>query len=195
MYDFLRGRLVRCNPTEVVLEVGGVGYRLTVPLSTYEAVRGARQEVTLLVHLVVREDDLQLYGFATEAERRLFTALIQVKGIGPAIAANILSGSAPQEIVRAIREGDTRFLDRLRGVGRKTAERVVVELREKAEVLLPGAAAAPPLGVAEDAVRALISLGYKPALARAAVERALAQAATPEPPVEVLVKQALQHAR
>jgi len=200
MYDSFTGRIIEKSPTSVVLDVGGVGYRLEIPVSTYEKVREAGERpVRLLAHLSVRDDDLRLYGFATEAERRLFQHLLTIKGIGPTIALNILSGSSVQEIVRAIRDGDTRLLDRIRGVGKKTAERVVLELREKAAELSASIAPAARKVAApsEDAFRALISLGYTPALARKAVEaaiEALSRAGTGLPAVEALVKEALRHA-
>jgi Holliday junction DNA helicase RuvA len=195
VYEYLRGRVAAASPTEVTLDVGGVGYRLTVPVSTYEALRGERGEAKLLTYLAIRENDMRLFGFASEAERRLFEALVQVKGIGPVIALNILSGSSPPDVVRAIRDGDSRFLDRVRGVGRKTAERVIVELKEKADTLLPGGAALAPVSSSEDAVRALVSLGYTVAVARRAVDRAVKANDGEPPPVETLIKQALQHTK
>jgi Holliday junction DNA helicase RuvA len=200
MYDFLTGKVADKSPTRVVLDVNGIGYRLEIPVSTYERVQeaGARP-VRLLTHLHVREDDLRLYGFATEGERRLFEHLLTIKGIGPVIALNILSGSGVHDVVRAIKDGDTRFLTRLRGVGKKTAERVVLELRDKAADLLPASAAAPAAQASpgEDAVRALVSLGYSPAVARKAVDEAApicaASANGGGVRVESLVKEALRH--
>lgn len=201
MYDYFSGRVADKSPTRVVLDVGGVGYRFEVPVSTYEKVQEAGASggpVKLLAHLVVREDDLKLYGFATEAERRLFEALLTIKGIGPTIALNILSRSHVNDVVRAIKQGDTRFLDTIRGVGKKTAERVVLELREKADALLASASAAPLAGApSDDAVRALVSLGYSAAVARKAVDAATevcAGAANGQGiRVEMLVKEALRH--
>ncbi|RME74669.1 MAG: Holliday junction branch migration protein RuvA [Planctomycetota bacterium] len=200
MYEYLRGTVASAAPTEVVLDVGGVGYRLTVPVSTYEAVRAAAQQggaYTLLTHLAVRENEWRLFGFATAAERRLFEALVEVKGIGPVMALHILSASPPAEIVRAIREGDSRFLHRVRGVGRKTAERVIVELREKADRLLPEGPreTSASLPAADDATRALVSLGYSAQVARRAVERAEQEAGGERLPVEMLIKRALQHVK
>src|SRR5262245_51550489 len=132
MYEFFRGTVAERSPAHVVLDVGGIGFRLEVPASTSERVREAeaRGPVKLLAYLQVREDALRLYGFATAAERRMFEQLLTIKGIGPAIALNILSGSTIPDIVRAIKVGDFRFLDRIKGVGKKLAERVVLELRE-----------------------------------------------------------------
>jgi Holliday junction DNA helicase RuvA len=199
MYDFFVGTVAEKGPTRVILDVNGIGYRFEIPVSTYEKVHEAGgRPVKLLAYLHVREDDLKLYGFATEAERRLFEHLLTIKGIGPTIALNILSGSTVHDIVRAIRDGDTRFLYRLKGVGKKTAERLVVELREKANELLPAAAPGAAAGPAEDAVRALMSLGYSAQVARRAVDQAAevcaASANGGGVRVEALVKEALRHA-
>lgn len=199
MYDFLVGKVADKSPTRVVLDVNGVGYRLEIPVSTYEKVQEAGpRPVKLLTHLHVREDDLRLFGFATEGERRLFEHLLTIKGIGPVIALNILSGSGVADIVRAIKDGDTRFLTRLRGVGKKTAERVILELREKADQLAVSTGAAPAAASpGEDAVRALMSLGYSAAIARRAVDAAAeicaAEANGDGVRVESLVKEALRH--
>jgi holliday junction DNA helicase RuvA len=203
VYDFFRGTVAEKSPAHVVLDVNGVGYRLEIPTSTYERVREAGgSPVKLLAYLQVRDDALKLFGFSTEGERRLFEHLLTIKGVGPTIALNILSGSSIPDIVKAIKHGDARFLDRIRGVGKKIAERVVLELREKADVLLSalaaaplsGRPAAPASGAADDASRALVSLGFTPAVARKAVDAAvLALNGTSEPAVETLVKEALRH--
>jgi Holliday junction DNA helicase RuvA len=204
VYDFFRGVVAEKGPGHVVLDVAGVGYRLEVPGSTYERVREAGGGVVkLLAYLHVREDDLRLYGFATEGERRLFGHLLTIKGIGPTIALNILSGSSIPDIVRAIKDGDARFLDRIRGVGKKTADRVVLELREKADAILSSLAQA-PLGlrsgaapaasaISDDAARALMSLGFQAPIARRAVDAALATIEPKNPPIEALIKEALRH--
>lgn len=210
MFEFIRGRLEERGPAHAVLDAGGVGYRLEIPASTFDRIRDLppQSETRLLVHHVVREDEWRLYGFATEAERRLFTHLLGVKGVGPAIALHILSGSTIPEIVRAIKDGDARFLDRVKGVGKKTAERVVLELREKADQVLSSLAAArPPSSGAptsasahgEDAARALRALGFTEPVARRAVDQALAAiGAAPggaaPPTLERVIKEALRHA-
>ena len=207
MYDFFRGTVAEKSPAHVVLDVGGIGYRLEIPTSTYDRVREAgAQPLKLLAYLVIREDARKLFGFATEGERRLFQHLLDVKGVGPTIALNILSGSSIPDIVGAIKGGDFKFLDRIRGVGKKTAERVILELREKADAILSSLAAAPlsPHAAAasaagatsDDASRALIALGFTPVVARKAVEAALASLGDGEktpPPVEKLIKEALRH--
>ncbi len=221
MYDHFVGRLVEKGPTSLVIEAGGVGYRLDVPLSTFERVKakGPDDVVRVLAFLHVREDDLKLYGFATPAERRLFGHLITIKGVGPAIALQVLSRHAVADVCRAIREGDARFLDKIPRVGTKTAERIVLELRGKEDLLeieaaaledaradsatgrsaAAGAGARPPGAsrstVEEDAARALVSLGYTPAVARRAVEaavQALGRQGEGVPAVERVVKEALR---
>jgi Holliday junction DNA helicase RuvA len=208
LYEYFRGTVADKSPVHVVLDVNGVGYRLEIPASTYERVREAETQggpVKLLAYFHVREDQHKLYGFATEGERRLFEQLLECKGVGPTIALNILSGSSIPDIVRAIKGGDVSFLDRIKGVGKKTAERVVLELREKADAILSVLArvplaggAAPTPAVADDASRALISLGFTPVVARKAVDAALAAlggngGGGAMPGVEKLVKEALRH--
>ncbi len=210
MYNHFVGRLVEKQPTQVVIEAGGVGYRLDIPVSTYERLPdgGSPTPARLLAYLHVREDQLRLFGFATEAERRLFEHLLDVKGVGPTIALHILSATSVAEIVRAIRDGDSRFLDKIKGIGKKTAERIVLELKEKADQHEPPRAARAgepgvPAGApgstqaGEDAVRALVSLGYTPGVARKAVGAALealgTKATAQDVPVEKLVKDALRH--
>jgi Holliday junction DNA helicase RuvA len=142
MYDFFTGRVASKSPTSVVLDVGGVGYRLEIPVSTYERLQDAGERpVRVFAYLHVRDDALKLYGFASEAERRLFEALLSVKGIGPVIALHVLSGSGVADTVRAIKDGDTRALHGLKGVGKKTAERIVLELKDKADHLMPSGGA------------------------------------------------------
>ena len=127
MYDFLEGTVDRCSPTLCCLNVGGVGYRLLTPVSTYERLREARQQarpVRVLTHLQMlsQQDELRLYGFASEAERSLFLALIKVQGIGPVSALSVLSAASPADVVRAIQGGDAKVFRRVKGVGKKTAK-------------------------------------------------------------------------
>jgi Holliday junction DNA helicase RuvA len=171
----LRGRLLALSPEQAVLDVHGVGYALSLPLPTYYELQklppGA--EVSLFVHTHVREDALSLYGFWSERERQLFEKLITVSGVGPRLARAILSGLPPEDLLRALVAGDTARLAKTPGVGKKTAERLVLELREKAALLaaMPAAAAAPETAD-EDLLSALVNLGYR----RADAERALADA-------------------
>jgi len=179
----LRGRLAWKRPPRVLVEVGGVGYELEAPLSTVFRLPAVGEEVLLHTHLLVRDDALQLYGFATQEERGLFRELLRVSGVGPRLAVAILSGLSPAELRRCLREGDTAALTRLPGVGRKTAARLVVELRERlggeaAEGPAPAGAAGAGMEAPErDAEAALESLGYAPAEARRLVRRALREAA------------------
>jgi len=171
----LRGRLLRKEPQEAVVDVGGVGYRITIPLSTFYRIGEPGAEVTLLTHTHVREDVLALFGFLTGAEQALFERLIGVSGVGPKLAVSILSGIEAPDLVAALRAGDVPRLTRIPGVGRKTAERLVLELKDR--VLGLGAAeeapSAPPASAREDLVSALLHLGYSRPEAERGVERAL----------------------
>jgi holliday junction DNA helicase RuvA len=178
MIGCLRGQLLRKAPQEVLVDVGGVGYRVHVPVSTFYRLGDAGSEVRLLTHTHVREDALALFGFATEAEQMLFERLIAVAGVGPRVALSILSGIEADELVDALRRQDLARLTRIPGVGRKTAERLVVELKDKVAGLVPAAPAAAPEpagGLKVDLVSALANLGYSRPEAEKAVQRALAQ--------------------
>src|SRR5215211_6441812 len=131
MIASVRGPVLLRRPGEVVLEAGGVGYRLSVSAQTLRAVPAAGNEAALHSHLVVRDDGIQLYGFASEAERELFLMLIGVQGVGPKVALAVLSGGAPRELLNAIATGDTARFQAVPGIGKRTAERIIVELREK----------------------------------------------------------------
>lgn len=171
----LRGRILRKGPQEVVLDVAGVGYRVSIPVSTFYRLGEPGQEVELRTHTHVREDTLALYGFLTGAEQELFERLISVGGVGPKLAVNILSGIEVPELVAALRASDVTRLTRVPGVGKKTAERLIVELKDK----MPAAAAdevaqAPASGRAkEDLLSALVNLGYSRAEVERGVDRAL----------------------
>jgi len=171
----IHGRLLRKGPQEAVVDVGGVGYRLTIPLSTFYRVGEPGSDVTLLTHTHVREDTLALFGFLTAAEQALFERLIAVSGVGPKLAISVLSGIEAPELVAALRSSDVLRLTRIPGVGKKTAERLVVELKDKMQDL--EAAGAPPSPVAspaaDDLVSALVHLGYSRPEAERGVERAL----------------------
>jgi Holliday junction DNA helicase RuvA len=171
----IRGRLLRKGPQEAVVDVGGVGYRVTIPTSTFYRVGEPGAEVTLLTHTHVREDALALFGFLTVVEQELFERLIAVSGVGPKVAISILSGIEAPELVGALRTSDIARLTRIPGVGKKTAERLVVELKDKMTDLpsadVPAAPAASP--EADDIVSALVHLGYSRPEAERAVERTL----------------------
>jgi Holliday junction DNA helicase RuvA len=168
----LRGKLLALTPEHAVLDVHGVGYAVSLALPTYYELQklAAGAEVSLHVHTHVREDALALYGFWTERERQLFERLLTVSGVGPRLARAILSGLPPEELLRALAQGDVARLSRTPGVGKKTAERLVLELKDKAAELVTASAAEPPPPGDDDLLDALVNLGYK----RADAERALA---------------------
>ncbi len=161
-----RGKIASKTPPQLTVEVGGLGYELEAPMSTFFHLPPVGAEVSLLTHLVVREDAHVLYGFATEEERRLFRSLIRVSGVGPKIALALLSGMSVAAFARCVQSEDVAALTRVPGVGRKTAERLIVEMRDRLSPPPPpaGAAAAPPGESPEgEAYGALVALGYRPA--------------------------------
>ena len=165
MIGRLRGTLVSKQAPWILLEVGGVGYELEVPMSTYYDLPAAGEAVTLVTHYAVREDAVALYGFATEAERRLFRDVQKVSGIGAKIALAVLSGSSVGEFTRMLQTGDVAALVKIPGIGKKTAERMIVELRERSQSLpLPvSGSSTMPVDAIGEANIALQQLGYKPA--------------------------------
>ena len=176
MIGHLRGQILRKSPQEVVVDVAGVGYRVLIPVSSFYRLGDEGDSVGLRVHTHVREDSLVLYGFLTAGEQSLFERLIGVAGVGPKLALNILSGIEAPELVAALREADVVRLTRIPGVGKKTAERLVLELKDKMPALVEaeGAPAAPPgAGLKEDLLSALANLGYSRPEAEKGVERAL----------------------
>ncbi len=163
MIGSLRGKLVEKRPNQVLLDVGGVGYQVQIPLSTFAGLGMLHAEATLLIHTHVREDQLALYGFVTAREKHCFELLISASGVGPSLALKILSGMGLEELVPAIRTGDIAQLVRIPGVGRKTAERMVVELRDKlAAVDVPEEGKPATRSQLEsDVASALVNLGYE----------------------------------
>jgi Holliday junction DNA helicase RuvA len=193
MIGSLRGRLARKSPPQLLLEVGGVGYELDAPMSTFYALPPAGQDVFLLTHLAIREDAHVLYGFASEAERSLFRALLRVSGVGPKIALAVLSGSSVEGFAQSIAGNDLATLTRIPGVGRKTAERLVVELRDRLVAGAGGAAAAEggaADGAEGEALSALVALGYKTVEATRLIRAAGPGAGS----TEDLIRRALQGA-
>jgi Holliday junction DNA helicase RuvA len=172
MIAHLRGKLLAKHPNQAIVETGGVGYDVTISVPTFSDLPGVGGEVALHIHTHVREDIIALYGFLRSAEKKLFERLITVSGIGPKLAITILSGMAADEMVNAIRGNDIVRLTRIPGIGKKTAERMVLELRDKLPAEQPGEIAASPTlsAVEEDVLSALVNLGYQ----RANAERALA---------------------
>ena len=163
MIGLLRGRLLEKRPNQVILDVGGVGYLVSIPLSTFATLGELHAEVTLLIHTHVREDAFALYGFVSQREKHLFELLLGASGVGPTLALKILSGMNVEELIPAIRGGDLGRLTKIPGVGRKTAERMVVELKDKLEAVPVEAekpVAASAAGVESDVKSALVNLGY-----------------------------------
>ena len=172
MIGQLRGRLAEKRPNQVLVDVGGVGYIVAVPLSTYAALGELHTEVTLLIHTHVREDALALYGFVSSREKHFFEMLLSASGVGPSLALKILSGMSVEELVPAIRGSDLTRLTKIPGVGRKTAERMVVELKDKLDAVTLEAqkpAVASPAAVEADVISALVNLGYEARAAETAV--------------------------
>jgi holliday junction DNA helicase RuvA len=166
MIGFLRGTLVARHPPQLLVEVGGVGYELEAPMSTFYQLPETGKAVHILTHLLVREDAHVLYGFATEGERQLFRNLIKVSGVGARIALAILSGISVEAFVRCVQSEDATALTRIPGVGRKTAERLIIEMRDKLKQAGSQFAQAMPAGAdglpADEAFSALVALGYRP---------------------------------
>jgi Holliday junction DNA helicase RuvA len=200
MITFLQGKLVESLPTQAIVEVNGVGYEVMIPLSSYSKLPAPGQPVRLLTHLAVREDAHTLYGFMTSPERDLFRLLIHtVSGIGPKIAMNILSGISAVAFRGAVANGDVKSLSQISGVGKKTAERIIVELKDKVgaagawEAASAQRALTPEDQKINDAVLALIALGFKQVEAYDAVKRTQASLGA-ETTVEDLVRACLKKA-
>lgn len=197
MISRLKGTIVSRTPAEVVIDVNGVGYQVSVPLPTSEALGNVRGEAVLLTHLHVREDILQLYGFATEAERETFRLLLSVNGVGPKVALGILSGIRVADLRSAIAGGNAPLLSSVPGVGKKTAERLIMELRGKIADAEPSPHIAPSssgqLKIRSEAIVALMSLGHNRGTAEKAVRSAVAESPGAELTLEELVRKALAH--
>lgn len=178
MIGRLTGMLAEKRPPSLLLDVNGVGYELEAPMSTFYELPAMGERVTLFTHLAVKEDAHVLYGFASERERVLFRSLIRVSGVGPRMALGVLSGIRPDDFVRCVEHQDITSLTRLPGIGKKTAERLIIEMRDRiqdmfAAPLLPGAKGKAPSqapDASSDAISALMALGYKPAEASKLVQ-------------------------
>jgi len=192
----LRGRISEKHPNRVVVDVSGVGYDVFVPLSTFYGMGEAGSDIALRIHTHVREDALQLFGFATSLEQELFERLIGVSGIGPKVALAVLSGIEPKELIRAIERGDLARLTAIPGVGKKTSERIVLELKDRlprvsADIVpLMGDGDEKPIAVRDDVLSALVNLGYHRPLAEKAVASAIKD--VPDSGFERTLKQALR---
>jgi len=165
MIGSVRGRISSKSPPQLTVDVGGLGYELEAPMSTFFHLPAVGEEVRLLTHLVVREDAHILYAFATDEERRLFRSLIRISGVGPKIALALLSGISAEAFAQCVQTQDVTALTRVPGIGRKTAERLVVEMRDRLSAREPGAGAnaAAPASPEAEAFSALVALGYRPA--------------------------------
>lgn len=179
MYEYISGKLITKNPTSVIVDVGGIGYFINIPLSTYENIGQPDEHVKLLIYFKVREDDQSLYGFAVKAERNLFKLLIDVSGIGARTAISILSGASVNEFKQRIINQDVKALTLIPGIGKKTAQRIIVELSEKMPKLESGDSSTKSIKihaksqVADEAIRALVSLGYNKFAAEKSVTKAV----------------------
>jgi Holliday junction DNA helicase RuvA len=195
MIGFLRGRLAAKHPPQLVIDVNGVGYEVEAPMSTFYELPAIGEPLTLLTHLVVREDAQTLFGFATEDERRLFRSLLRISGVGAKMALGILSGISVAGFVRCVQTEDTASLVKVPGIGKKTAERLIVEMRDRLEGEAPAGSPgqrvqAGPAAAADEAFGALVALGYKPAEAT----RLLRNIDTEGLTTEEIIRRALQGA-
>jgi Holliday junction DNA helicase RuvA len=195
MIAFLRGRLLDKHPNRLIIDVNGVGYDVQVPLSTFYDLAEPGADVSLRVHTHVREDQIALFGFGSLLEQQLFERLISVGGIGPKLALAVLSGIEPEELIRAVRTADIARLSRIPGIGRKTAERITLELKDKLPASPAGVeAGVPAVGAADmrtDLLSALVNLGYQRAHADKAVDAVLKGPEAP-PPFEQALRAALR---
>jgi Holliday junction DNA helicase RuvA len=180
MIAHLRGRLLSKTPNQAIVECAGVGYDVTISVATFSALPGEGAEAVLYIHTHVREDQIALFGFSETREKRLFEKLLTISGIGPKLAVTVLSGIDSIRLVTAIRSGDHATLTRIPGIGKKTAERVVLELKDKLDdlaVAIPPTAGGPHHGAAgqagDDALSALVNLGYPRPIAQKAIETAI----------------------
>ena len=194
MLDYIRGRVISKSPTRLILEVAGIGYLLHIPLSTFEKIP-KHGEVTILTQLFIREDQIKIFGFATGEERDLFQLLLSVNGIGPTTAITILSGSTVDDIKRAVINEDAKALEKIKGVGKKTAERIILELKETIKEITTSISTGMDVqqkALVSDAVMALISLGYGRSIAEKAVSDAAKKLQTIDN-IELLVREALKY--
>ena len=197
MIAYLTGTIIKKTPGSIIVDVGGVGYEVIVPLSTFYCLPAEDEPVSLHIYTHVREDVLILFGFFSTLEKNIFKLLISVSGIGPKLAVNILSGIGPDELLKAIVTGNSARLNAIPGVGKKTAERIALELKDKASKITTEADI-PPTQVTcdedkvifDDALSALLNLGYSSKLARQAIEKALST--IKEKNLESLIKEALK---
>lgn len=201
MIGRLRGTIIEKQPPFLVIDVNGVGYEVSAPMSTFYHLPEVNQSVTLFIHMVVREDAQLLYGFYKEQERALFRALIRVNGVGPKLALTILSGIEPDNFVRCVRDGDTSSLVGIPGIGKKTAERLIIETRDSlaewnvVELAGQSGETAELIGsnqTLQDAISALTALGYKPAEAKRSVSQIAKDDLSSEEMIRLALKQMIK---
>jgi Holliday junction DNA helicase RuvA len=194
----INGILIHKTPVSLVVEAAGVGYEIFVPLTTFYELPDAGENVVLYVHTQVREDAITLFGFITQREKDIFQLLITVNGIGPKLAMNILSGTDPGELLRFIARGDLNRLVRIPGVGKKMAERIIFDLRDKKMIEVPEVVAGDQTAPAdlealrEDALSALINLGYKNQVVNDALDRVFREEQDPQMSLDVILKKTLK---
>ena len=193
MISYLKGKLVNKSPTEIIIEVNNVGYRVGISLATFERLSNVGKDIKIFTHTYVREDALKLYGFTTKEERQIFLLLIDVKGIGPKLALTILSGVSPKRLKTAIVNEDLGLLTTIAGVGKKTAQRLIVEIKEPLSAILPeeGILGKEDYVLRNEAVNALVTLGYKRNQSMKAVDRVLPGLAK-DATLEELIKKSLE---
>lgn len=201
MISQIRGTLIEKNPTEIIVDCHGVGYALSISMQTYSALPDIDQSVRLYSVLIPRETEIQLFGFFDKPERETFYLLTAISGIGPKTALGILSSVTIQELQQAIIKGDVRFLNQLHGVGKKMAERLLVELRDKVHAIAGATSdgmeqdvSLPTSSMQYDAIAALIALGYQKAAAEKSVKHVM-NSMTDTPTVDIIIKQALRELR
>lgn len=192
MIDYIRGRVARISPTEVTLDVGGIGYALLISLTTFDKINGM-SEAELLVYENIKEDSWTLYGFASEEERELFKSLISVSGVGAMTARLMLSSMQPAELASLIVAGDSAALRRIKGIGTRTSERIVVELKDRLGTLPMGKQAGRESEASKEAVQALVALGFQLGACQRAVQKV--EKAGGGQSTEELIKRALQELR
>ncbi|MFQ5713840.1 MAG: Holliday junction branch migration protein RuvA [Candidatus Scalinduaceae bacterium] len=195
MFDYINGRVVHKTPTAIVIESNGIGYKIHIPLSTFERIPD-KEKIKILTRLIISKDfEVKVYGFSSPEERDLFDLLISISGVGPNMALTILSASSVSQFKKSVVRNDSQALQRIKGVGKKTAERIILELKENIVSIVPeeiSSVEAQELTTKSDAIMALISLGY----ARPSAERAVNLASKnldASEKVEVLIKEALKY--
>lgn len=195
MIAYLKGKLIYKSPIHVIIDVSGVGYQVFIPLSTYYALPTLHGDISLNIYTHMTEDALKLFGFLTNEEQKTFETLISINKVGPKLALTILSGISAQDLIAAVTNNDLARLSTIHGVGRKTAERLVLEMKDKLPALMEGATLTPDptstQGVLDDALSALINLGYKKAEAEKALKTVRSQSEG-DLPIEHLIKESLK---